>query len=148
MIPILSTVLVGMAAKLGIGAVAAAAKRIFGSSATSAGGSSSGGSSVSEATQPRRPFAEELDRAQAGQGVTGAASVSTSASPVALAAQPVAFRAPASAPPLKIEAPRLANDPTQMTLTRRTGRQRTNGWAHRLGRHQLGAYRRMTLGPR
>jgi hypothetical protein len=136
-IPIVASVLVGVAAKLGVGAVVAAAKRIFSSSAPSSS------TPAADANQPRRPFAEELERARAIEPGPPRAAAAPAMVPA-----PAAIGAPSGAPQPRIDAPRLANDPARMAITARAGRRRAGALGHRLGRHQLGAYRRMDLGPR
>jgi hypothetical protein len=141
-IPILASMLVGVAAKLGIGAVASVAKRIFSSR------SPSSDPSVADSNEPRRPFAEELERAR-GADTGPAIALMPVAAPGRVAAPPTLAAPPgAGAPPLRIEAPKLANDPARMTIMARAGRRRPSAFGQRMGRHHVGAYRRMDLGPR
>jgi hypothetical protein len=160
-LPILGSMLVGVVAKLGIGLAASAAKRLFTSSSATA------------ATEPARStFAEELDRARPAAPVAAAASLPVAAvgPPPAAALAPPSAVPPAGAPgngPIariaanrslrrmgnaaarpQIETPPLTTDPAHLALASRAGRRRAGTWVQRLGRHHLGAYRRLDINPR
>jgi hypothetical protein len=127
-LPILTTFLGGVAARIGIGLAATAARRLF----TRA--------PAPVTAEPRRTFAEELRRAR---------PLAAGDAPLSMAASGLSLRsADGAAPRPAVEAPRLTTDPAQLALSTRAGRRRTGARTARFGRHQLGAYRRMDLGPR
>jgi hypothetical protein len=135
-IPIVASMLVGLAAKAGLGLVATAAKKLFASGPPASGPATS-------SPQGTASFAEELDRARpaASSGVAATAPVARSTG-AALRTLDAATVRPT------VEAPRLTTDPSRLTISTRSGRHRTGPWAHRFGRHALGVYRRPDLGAR
>jgi hypothetical protein len=138
-IPILASVLIGVVAKVGVGLAAAATRKLFTRSP------------AASAPEPRRPFVDELDRARSQATATPAAAALVPAAPLAPAATTPALalrslRGRAARP--VVEAPPLTTDPARLAISARAGRRRGSAGVSRLGRHHVGAYRRLDLGPR
>jgi hypothetical protein len=126
-LPILTSALIGVAAKIGIGLAASAAKRLFSKAPATA------------TVEPPRTFAEELERARPLPTVDAPLGRAAAASGL--------VRAPADGESRPL-APATTTDRAQLALAARVGRRKGGARAAGLGRQQLGAYRRIDLAPR